>query len=311
MAAHVLNGEGSKGMRGKWYPGFLGVLLFIILVLPSCAARNNQFKQFSQAGIAYGKAVTVVLDEAGTAAIDTDSMVLEKSRPDLSSEERGPEITQHNKLLRERLRLLEDLKRHARLLTSYFEALAALAEGGRPSGVSTAAEGVVASLAKLHSGIADAKIGGASISSLIGPIAGIAVGRFKSKALENELKKRAETIDRELELQKAALTAVAGQLRTDLQAQIQQEESQEVVLPFVRNDPLPKSWSDRRKEMLRTQVSLASVDSAADAAERLRIAFIALAEGRSQSLEFESVVSELNALVQLIEHAQGQEQKTK
>ncbi len=111
------------------------------------------------------------------------------------------------------------------------------------------------------------------------------VAHFRAAALEDELKKRGQTIERELELQQAALRALAQQMRTDLQAQIQQHESAAVVLSFAKDGSLPRSWADDRKGILQSQMSLASVDAAADAATKLKIAFVALTEGRFQLVD--------------------------
>src|SRR5215831_8719455 len=280
------------------------------LVLSSCAAvRTNHFKQFSQAGVAYSNAVTVLVEESGSTAIDADSMVLVKARSHLSVADRSEAILEHNRLLRERLAILGDLKRHARLLGSYFEALGALAESDKPSQIGAATEGVVQALGKLHPSIQSAKIGNAPVADFVGGITKIVVAHFKAAALEDELKKHGQTIERELELQQGALRALAQQMRTDLQAQIQQHESTEVVVPFARDAPLPGGWADDRKGILRSQMSLASVDAAADAATKLKIAFVALTEGQLQLVDVPTLVAEINAIVTLIESVQGKPSK--
>jgi len=280
------------------------------LTLASCAAvRTNQFRQFSQAGGAYSNAVTVLIDESGSTAIDADSMVLVKTRPSIPEGARGNTIDQQNKLLRERLAILGDIKRHSRLLRSYFEALGALAESDKPSEIGTAAEGVVQSLGKLHPSIENAKVGNLPVAGFVGGVTKITVAHFRAAALEDELKKRDQTIERELELQQAVLRALAQQMRTDLQAMILQQEFNEVDIPFVKDAPLPGSWSTDRKEILQTQISLASVDAAADAATKLKVAFVALAEGRFQLVDVPTLVGEINEIVALIESVQGKQPK--
>ena len=292
--------------------GLGGVVVFAVLGLSSCTtARVNHFKQFSQAGIAYSNAVSVLIDDAGNAAIAADSMVLVKTRPHLSKEERQTAIIDQNKLLRERLSLLGDLKRHARLLRSYFEALGALAESNAPSGIGSAAEGVVEQLRKLHPAIETARIGDSPISSFVGNVTRIAVAHFKVAALEKELHDRASVIERELDLQQAALSAIAKQLRTDLQSQIQQEESNEVVLPYQSDEPLPSGWAERRTEALKAHLSLASANAAADAARELKVAFVSLSEGRFQFVDVPKLIDGINEIVSLIEKVQGKAGKQK
>lgn len=282
------------------------VFVPVALVLSSCAtARVNHFDRFAEAGVAYTRAAETVLDEAGKSAMATDSMVLERVRPSLSPEERGETILAHNKELRERLILLGDLKRHGQLLRTYFEALGALAESDSPSGIGEAASGVVDSLGKLNQRIASAEVGEFAVSGFIGKVAGIAVANFQLGALEKELKANAGTIERELDLQKAALTAVTEQMRTDLQFQLQQQESREVVQPYAAESPLPANWPQRRQEVLQANLEIASVSAAADAAEKLKISFISLVEGRFTEADLPALISDINEVVTLIEDIRG------
>lgn len=287
----------------------VAVALLVALLVAmdaSCAkARLNQFQSFSQAGTAYAKAVGALLDQAGATAIDTDTLLLVKDRDAFSVPERGQQILARNKLMRERLAILGALKRHAQLLQSYFEALGALAGSNAPSGIGGAAEGVVKSLGALHPSIQNATIGKLPVSSFVGSIVQIAVAHFQAAALEQELKKNAQAIERELDLQEAALKAVAETLRTDLQVQLNQQETEGVVLPFAGANSLPSSWPQTRKETLQASLSLGSAAAAADAARKLKLSFIALAEGRAQAVDVPAMVSDINDILTLIEKVKG------
>ena len=286
-------------------------LLLISAALPSllasgCAtARINHFRGFAQAGVVYTRATDVVLEEAGAAAIATDSMVLEKVRPNLPTEDRGKTIVEHTKLLRERLELLSDLGHHGLLLRSYFEALAALAETDAPSGIGDAAEGLVTSLGKLHPKIENAKVGNLAVSSFVGKVAGFVVARFQLAALERELKANAATIERELELQQAALSAVTEQMETDLMAKLLQTESKEVVLPYAGEGSLPKNWAKRRQEILQANLRVGSAKAAVNAAKKMKISFVALVEGRFTAGDLSTLISDVNEIVTLIKEVRG------
>src|SRR5882724_8005391 len=107
------------------------------------AARLTQFHNFAQAGTAYTKASQAVLDEAGTAAIEADSLIAQKGRDALrTADERRRFIIGNNQELRKRLVLLGDIGRHGRLLQSYFETLAQFADPKAPETLGTAAKGV-------------------------------------------------------------------------------------------------------------------------------------------------------------------------
>ena len=284
--------------------------LAIILVLPvagsACAtARLNHFKAFADAGAAYSQAVTLVLEEAGASAIAADSMVLARVRPNLSEEQRGQTILENTQLLRERLALLGDLARHAKLLEWYFDALGALAQSDSPSGIGAAAAGVVDSLGKVSGRIAGAKIGETAVSDFVGRAAEIVVARFQLAALERELGENAGTIERELDIQRAALAAVTEQMQTDLQALLLQRETTEVVRPFVADSALPADWARRRREVLQAGMAVTRVTAAADAAEKLRISFISLVEGRLVAADLPALTGDISDVVTLIEEVGG------
>ena len=287
------------------------VLLAICLLLSGCASTKiNQFSRFAELGSAYSEAVMGLTKEAGNVAIDADSTALIKGREQLTPKERGETIIEHNKLLRERIALLRDLRRHTQLLRSYFLALAALAKSDAPSGIGTAAEDVANSLGKMSERIKNAKVGALPVSEFIGPVVKITVGQFQRGALEKELRARAPTIERELELQQAAMQAIAGQMRTDLEVLQKREEALEVVNPFrAAKDSLPSDWTKRRKELLNAHISLDSVDAGAELARNLKLSFLALVENRFDLSDVEIMFGDINEILTLIEDIQGSKTK--
>jgi choline dehydrogenase-like flavoprotein len=84
----------------------------LLQITSGCAAaRLTQFHNFAQAGTAYTKASQVVLDEAGTAAIEADSLIAQKGRDGLrTADERRQFINGENQELRKRLVLLGDIE---------------------------------------------------------------------------------------------------------------------------------------------------------------------------------------------------------
>ena len=287
------------------------LLLAICFLLSGCAsAKINQFSRFAELGSVYSEAVTGLTKEAGNVAIDADSAALMKARENLTPKERGDTIIEHNKLLRERIGLLRDLRRHTQLLRSYFLALAALARSDEPSGIGAASEDVVTSLGKMSDRIRQAKVGNLPVSEFTGAIAKITVAQFKSAALEKELRDRAPIIERELDLQQAALEAMAEQMRTDLEVLQAREEALDVVDPFrATKDSLPSDWTKRRKELLNTHISLDSADAGAALARNLKLSFLALVENRLDLSDVEILFGDINEILTLIEDIQGTKTK--
>src|SRR5260370_4396810 len=161
-----LGTSGSSCLQGSLRPGLSAVLFVGLLqIISGCAAaRLTQMHNLAQAGTPYTKASQAVLDEAGTAAIEADSLIAQKGRDGLRTpEERRQYINGNNQELRKRLALLGDIGRHGRLLQSYFETLAGLSDPKAPPTLGTAAQGVFDSIAGLSQTIKNASLVGVKI----------------------------------------------------------------------------------------------------------------------------------------------------
>jgi len=306
IRAHI----SSQTRRSRIFKNCL-ILLTTCFLLSGCAsAKINQFSRFAELGSAYSEAVTGLTKEAGNVAIDADSAALIKAREPLTPKERGETIIEHNELLKERIGLLRDLRRHTQLLRSYFQALAALAKSNEPSGIGAASEDVVKSLGKMSDRIKNAKAGALPVSEFVGPVVKITVAQFQRGALEKELRVHAPIIERELDLQQAALQAIAEQMRTDLEVLQAREEALDVVDPFrATKDSLPSDWTKRRKELLNTHISLDSVDAGAELARNMKLSFVALVENRLDLSDVETMFGDINEVLTVIEDIQGSKPK--
>ncbi len=163
------------------------VALHLAVAASGCAARATQFSDFAQAGLAYVKASEAVIDEAGTASIKANNVTLVRTRPAIPPDKRLDEINTHNELLRQRLAILQDIRRHGRLLQTYFQALAALAGSDAPRTSAAAAESAFAALSKVSPEIKAAKTGVASLGDLVPAVTKPLVASFRHNALEREL----------------------------------------------------------------------------------------------------------------------------
>jgi hypothetical protein len=292
---------GRAQVRGVAQKGSRAAVLLLCTAVGGCAsARVTQFHAFAEAGRAYVKASQVVLDEAGSAAIDTDSVVALKGREALDSSERRKHLLEQDKLLNTRLLLLRQIGRHAQLLESYFATLQALADSDAPETAGLAAKGVFDSVAKLSPGIRNASIGGVRVEPLIPPATSFVVGRLKLKALERELEARSQLVERELALQEAALKAITSNLETDLLARLKSQQA-EVANLYASEKSLGEAWLNRRRQVLEAQVSAQSAGKAAEAAAELRTSFVALVERRLTEPSIQQVIANINSVLDLIE----------
>ncbi|MGI9336370.1 MAG: hypothetical protein ACR2RL_24740 [Gammaproteobacteria bacterium] len=280
--------------------GRVTTMALLVLSASGCAtSRVPAFAEFAEAGTTYADATNAVLDVAAAAAVDADSAVLGAARDQLARARSGlsgdvlaaqreedelmltARLNEHNALLRKHVRLLQDLQAHVQNLREYFSTLSALAEAETAPALGKAARDSGRALGEVSSRVRDARIGPAEVNDLVRPIAAIAVARFQRETLDRELEARSGFIAAEIELQRAALDAIATELSADRQVVARATERSVIVEPF-RNPSraLPKSWAKARREFLLGPTAEESVRAASQAADEFKTSFTALVEGR-------------------------------
>ncbi|TDJ57360.1 MAG: hypothetical protein E2O40_03070 [Planctomycetota bacterium] len=282
------------------------LLLPMVLVLAACStARVNQFKQFAEAGIAYVEAVDALTREAAGASVDADSAILARTRSAVPQDDRARTVLEHNQLLKQRIEILADLRQHAGLLGAYFVSLGAMTDPDTPAEVGDAAAQFVESLGVVGGRLRTARVGDLAVADFTGRVTEIAVANFRQAQLERELRLRAPILERELDLQHAAMQVVVEAMATDIGVLLQYQEQTDVVDPYRGNAKLPKTWAKRRREILIASTAVASADAAALAAGKLGEAFAALAEGRFGAGEYLAVMGEIRRTLDLIAAVRG------
>ena len=189
-------------------------LAITLITLSACgSAPPSQFADFAKLGTALTDSTPTLLDAAFAEAVSADSIVLSQARTALvSPDERLDMLEKSGTLLRDRLAIYSDLTRHSRLLRSYFVTLGLLADTSGDSSIGDGAKGIVDQLSALHPTRENALVGDFAVADFVKAAAPVAVGAFRSVALQRELKARADAITKELDLQQAVLTAIAEQM---------------------------------------------------------------------------------------------------
>ena len=240
----------------------------------------TQFSGFAAAGVKYADTVPAVFDQALEEAVKIDSLVLLESRATLGQQERIEAINESNANLRKRLEIFNALKEHANNLRAYFLAIKALSASDAKSGITQAARDAANSLAKVSGRIENLAMGKLPLKDFLGQAVPLAVTSFQSSALNAELKARANFIERELDLQQAALSAISASMRSDVETQMAGQDRDKIVLPYVRDEQIPDDWQETRLNFFKRRIELSAVDAAAKAARNVRLSFLALVENR-------------------------------
>lgn len=273
-----------------------------LLLLSGCASRVSQFKEFGEAGVKYADTMNKLLDASGELAVDRNSASLINDRSELRSGDdgkRGEVLKRGNELLEERLRILNAIAKHNQLLKLYFEALAKVAAGTE---IAAGTKGIIEKLNEINPTISKATLGNAHIGSLVGPLTELTVASFQQAALEKELKYHANTIDKELELQVAAIKAIEESWEYD-QKKVLEDNSKISQKQFIQDNALPEHWAENRKNILNGNTSPKLDKSASNAANELKTAFETLVtKGDNAKLEnIPLIVNDLNKVLDIIE----------
>ena len=277
------------------------------MLLPGCATqRSEQFETFSKVGMGYADAIVVLTEEAGNVAIDADSQVLIMTKDGFSSAEaRKKAYMDHTKALEELLDELRAFHKHTQLLKKYFHSLDKLATSDVASGVSDNTGKLIDGLQAISPSLKEATIGGDPIKTFMTEAVELSISAFQHKALERELQTNAKTIERELELQHAFLSALAIELEADFNVIIKAKTFHEVANPYIAGGKLPRNWLKNRRDLLSSVVMMGSVDNAKEAAKELKNTFVALVGNTIEPEDFDVLFEDVNAMLDLIELIRG------
>ena len=292
-----MNGEGS---------GVIRIHLWMALVLASLATGctvatdTGRLTVVANAGIAYADKVPPLLERAYELAAAVDSAALVVARSGLSAEQRRDRLREFDVAMTERLKEYVAAERHNELLRSYFLALRIVLKPDGPKEIGVAAKRLTTELGKLSPRLKKARMGDVSVSGLIEPAARIAVASFRSAALRRELAARGPTIERELAVQEALVTALARQVRADREVLSTRFRSAEVVEPYVSAARLPRTWPARRLRSLRGGGDVEAARAAEQAIRSLRQAYVAALEGRLDSAQAAELATTVEGFVELV-----------
>ena len=273
-------------------------------MISSCVQhRLTQFENFSNAGIGYSDAILVLTEVAGNEAIDADSIILIKNRDSVSKTERSARYLKHTEALNSLLSELSKFREHSGLLKKYFNTLGKLAISNAPSGIAENTGTLIDGLQSLSPSLKATTIGTAPVKDFITQPTELTVSIFKHKSLEKELKKNAKTIERELDLQQAFLSALAIDLKNDLEVVLNSKNYNEVAKPYIADGKLPKNWAENRREVISAYLMIGSVNNAKIAAQELKEVFVALVEKKIEPGDFSVLFEDINAMLDIVELA--------
>lgn len=278
------------------------IIPLALSLLTGCdTLRLQAFATFAGLGSAYITAFHGLTRQAGSAQIATDSAVAIRARDAAGSANVAADAAAYRTQIKAAdqdltryLANLQLLDAHATMLGNYFNAITAITDGKAADAISASADSMATSIGAFNPRIKDMKIAGKPVADFVKPATRLIVTHFAIKALNQRLERDAPIIDEALALQEAAVAALSAQLADALAASLQLQEMTAVIQPYVKDAPLPESWSRDREAYVRTRLSLESANGAKEAIRELHLAFRDLVENPAPN-------HDLHALIQAVQ----------
>lgn len=233
--------------------------------------------------------------------MDADSARLLSEARGLSREDRRALLEKHA-AVSDVVADLERLRNHARLLTRYFETLAAIADDEADTEAAEQIKGVAGALNSAGQALAGSKLLTSAETDDLSQAASLAVRGMRNRAIDRERSARAGAIDRELHLQKALLDALRRKLQADLASLATLGRERDVTRPFLDAAIADqRDWIALRRAYLFAPRGTEALSDASDAASKLRAAWAAFVEGRFDEAARAALLADLDAIVSFAE----------
>lgn len=275
------------------------VVVAILIAFAAGCASTKQYTRFAQAGTVYTSAVDKLLLVAANTGVDATSWRLLQDdaikNQDLESYKRLSSID------KERLSIISSLRTHARLLGRYFSLLNELATSDAPERAQQAIGGVVDGLNSLGKQLRGSEI--VPNKDTLTTVTKLAIGFKIRSVLKDEFNKHKDTIQVELKTQEELLKALGGTIRHDLTIINETRENRVVIDPLIAIEPIsrPDEWVAHRLAVLTSEMQVAELSTAGDAARKLREAFEDLVSGRLDLERVNILLGDLESILVVAE----------
>ena len=306
-------------MENKLGIKYVFLLGLAVLLLNACAGpQTKNFVVFANSGVLFTNEVPKVYDYAYRSEVNMDSAKLIEDRERAiklgsSGVDLADTLKDRNQLFLDRLEQFNLMKKHALLLRSYFVALANLAAGEVPEKAGISASNIASQLKGLEPKIANIKIEGRAVTSLLQPVTEFAIAAFQNRQLKEHLEEHGKSVFDAIGLQKEMFLLLRDiELDQDKEGW-RRRENVELAKPL--NDlktGLPANWADQRVSLLTISPSETPITAAIQAAEELQNNLKSLAANHGSALDqLERSIIWVDALLQAFEKARPGQSESK
>lgn len=296
-----LDGAGRRSLtRATRQSRRLAPLLPAVLFLWGCASTSH-VRELASSGVAYGTALDTLLTATEETAVDASSArALSQGQGVKTPASRVEILKGQDELVERTLGDLEKLRRHARLLKRYFQALADLADSATDETASRAVAGSAEALETLGKDLGSSSTLSKEQKDAIGKAASLVVQGVRERAIARELEARANVIDRQLQIHHELLKALRDKIKDDTRSVYDLGYARDVRKPFETDQIADaRDWISRRRAYLLMDRNIEALEKAGDAASRLRSAWKAWVENRFDAAALADALKQVDSAVAL------------
>jgi len=283
------------------------LLAFAIIATFTSGCRSTEdYKKFAEAGNNFAEANNSLLDSAGKIMIDATSEEVLRDRR-ISGEFKPNDeaskkfFARYNKLSetdKERLKLIQELRKHNQFLKSYFAKLIELADSKSPDRTKKAVESIANQLQE--SGTKLVNLSPIKIDKLPSVTKIVLDARIRG-ALKEELEKRKFVIYQEITTQEKVLKLIGDSMKYDAEIGRGLRENRLVFKPLTQPGDLGDAWIAKRYEVLTQDAdTISKINQASDALREFKEIFIASIEGDITSKRLNNFLQSTNSFSALV-----------
>lgn len=276
------------------------VLLCLSAVVLSGCRGTQEYARFAKAGTLYYAAMNNLLVATSNVSVNANSERM-LDNDDLSNVDTAAymKTTDDDKA---RLKVINDLRKHTRLMSRYYDLLFQLASTKAPQETNEAIAGVVTNLNSLGMSLRGSKLFDASLAGTIG--GAIVTGIVRGK-LQEEIKARKPLIHRELDTQKVLLKKLSEIVTTNLKDTNDLREKRKVIEKITNGKPLSpgekEQWVIDRLNAVNASNVIVEIEVATDTIEKFEEA-LDLLESKKLTLErIDTLLTDLETFFSITE----------
>ncbi|MFQ4144881.1 hypothetical protein [Chlorogloeopsis sp. ULAP02] len=280
------------------------ILATVVATLSTGCRYSKEYQKLTEAGNKYTSAVDKLLIKASELQIDASSEKLLLN--DRSSNQTLKNYQDSNRMDREMLATISDIREHNQLLQDYFTKLKELAHSDAPEQTKIEIDGITSNLQKIGS-----KLQANSSSprlSLFGNIGKLIVHSKIDGVLKEELEKRNPTILKELTIQQEILKSLGESMKYRIELIQQAREQRLVIRPLIEEQPiadeLVPQWIQERKQIFLIDKHVREIEQASYALEDFKDIYKASVEGKINSERLNNSLRDIDSFLALLENNQ-------